>query len=375
MPFTLGIEEEYLLTDLRDGSLVLDPPPIVLKESRKRMGDQVAPEMLRAQIEVATVPCATIAEARVELSRLRRTVASVAGASGMAPVAAGTHPFADWNDSIHTDKQRYTDIVNDLQAVGRRLLICGMHVHVEIPDPELRIDLMNRVTPYLPLLLALSTSSPFWRGRDTGLHCYRLAVYDELPRTGLPEPFAGMREYQAYVDTLVEAGIIPDASMIWWAIRPSLRFPTLELRVADSTTRLDDVLSIAALYQCLLRMLWRRRDVNAHQQAYVRLLVDENRWRAQRYGIDRGLLDIANRRLVPMAEYLDQVLDLVAEDADALDCKREVEGAREIIGRGSSAHQQRAVFEAALARGVDRHQALREVVAWLQRATVEGLED
>lgn len=369
MAFTVGIEEEYLLTDAALGHLVLDPPPDLLLQAQQKLGEQVTPEMLRPQIEIGTRPHDEAAALRGELVMLRRGVAEVARRHGIAPIAAGTHPFGDWSDSQHTPKQRYADIVNDLQQVGRRLLICGMHVHVQPPDPAARIDLMNRVLPYLPLLLALSTSSPFWRGEDTGLQCYRLAIYDELPRTGLPEFFADETEYRKYIAMLVGAGIIPDASMVWWAIRPSMRFPTLELRVADSVTDLDDSLAIAQLYRCLLRLLWRRKDVNAGLAPWMRLLIDENRWRAQRYGVEGDLLELDTDRMVKVADYLDHVLDLVQEDMDELDCRAQVERCREIVRRGTSAQRQRLVFKQALAAGHDKDQALRAVVHWLQQAS------
>ncbi len=369
MAFTIGIEEEYLLTDTALGHLVLDPPQSVFAQARQKLGEQVTPEMLRAQIEIGTRPHENAAALREELVMLRRGVGEVAHSHGISPIAAGTHPFGDWSDSLHTEKQRYADIVNDLQQVGRRLLICGMHVHVQPPDPAARIDLMNRVLPYLPLLLALGTSSPFWRGEDTGLQCYRLAIYDELPRTGLPEIFADEGEYRRYVAMLVGAGIIPDASMVWWAIRPSRKFPTLELRVADSVTDLDDGIAIAQLYRCLLRLLWRRKDVNAGMAPWMRLLIDENRWRAQRYGVEGDLLEIDTDRMVKVTDYLDHVLALVQEDMDFFDCRTQVERCRDIVRRGTSAQHQRQVFEQALAEGHDKRAALRAVVHWLQQAS------
>ncbi len=364
MAFTIGIEEEYLLTDTAQGFLALDPPKAVFEQAHAALGDQVTPEMLRAQIEIGTKPHKDPNALREDLARLRQGVGDAARAHGLTPIAAATHPFGNW-----AEKKRYADIVNDLQLVGRRLLVCGMHVHVEPPDPNGRIDLMNRVLPYLPLLLALSTSSPFWLGEDTGLQSYRLAIYDESPRTGLPEIFADETEYRKYIAILVGAGIIPDASMVWWAIRPSRTFPTIELRIADSVTDIDDSVAISQLYRCLIHMLWRRKEVNAGMAPWMRLLIDENRWRAQRYGTEGDFLDLDSGQMLPMAQYLDNVLALIKEDAEELGCVAQIERCREIVKRGTSAQSQRAVYQKALADGANNNDALKAVVHWLQQAS------
>ena len=222
--FTVGIEEEYLLVDPATRDVVREPPNAMLGECEKRLGDLVRPEFLRSQIEVGTRVCRTVPEARSELVRLRGCVSDVAQSFGFAMIAASTHPFAQWQDQVHTNKARYNILARDMQAVARRLLICGMHVHVGIDDDELRIDLLNQVGYFLPYLLALSTSSPFWMGENTGLKSYRLSVFDELPRTGLPEPFSSYMEYSRHVDILVRAGLIDDATMLWWDVRPSVRY-------------------------------------------------------------------------------------------------------------------------------------------------------
>jgi len=255
--FTLGIEEEYFLVDKTTRNVVGDPPDGMLAECEALLGAQVSPEFLRSQIEIGTRVCMTLDEARADLRRLRGTIASVAARHGMAPIAAATHPFARWEAQKTTERVRYQSLESDLQGVGRRLAICGMHVHIGIPDDELRIDLLNQASYFLPHLLALSTSSPFWQGDNTGLKSYRLAVFDEMPRTGTPERFASWGEYRRHVDILVGAGLIEDATKLWWDLRPSDRFPTLEMRITDSCTTLEDTLSIAALFRCLLRMLWR----------------------------------------------------------------------------------------------------------------------
>lgn len=372
--FTIGIEEEYLLVSQETRDLAPDPPTAMVEECGKELeAGAVSPEFLRAQIEVGTKVCATVAEARGALGTLRRRIADVAGHYGLAPMAASTHPFAQWDNLKHTEKERYAVLAQDLQAVVRRLVICGMHVHVAVEDPELRIDLLNQVTYFLPHLLALSTSSPFWRGVDTGLKSYRISVFKELPRTGLPQQFDSFAEYQRHVDVLVGAGLLEDASKLWWDVRPSCRFPTIEMRITDVCTRIDDAVAIAALYVCVLRMLWRLRRDNQRWRIYARMLIDENRWRAQRYGIDEGLVDFGKGRVVPYADLLDELLDLTAEDAEALSCTAEIRQARRILERGTSAHQQVRVYNETLARGATREEALHAVVDRLIAETVEGV--
>lgn len=371
--FTLGIEEEYHLVERASGVLAIEPPPAMLAAAQQRLGERAMPEFLKSQIEVATRKCSTLAEARRELVELRRTVAELASEHGLAPIAAATHPFADWGDVKHSERERYVQLARDLQGVARRLVICGMHVHIGIEDEDLRIDLMSQVAYFLPHLLALSTSSPFWRGEDTGLKSYRISVFQELPRTGLPEVFASWSEYQRHVQILVQAGLIEDASKFWWDIRPSARFPTLEMRVTDVCTRLDDGLAIAALYRCLLRMLWRLRRSNQRWRIYARMLVYENRWRAQRYGHDEGMVDFGKGVVVPYRDLLEEIIDLVAPDAAHFGCEAEVAHARTILERGTSADRQRQVYREAIASGAKPAEALKRVVAWLIEETVAGL--
>lgn len=368
--FTLGIEEEYLLVDRKTRDIVRDPPDAMLETCQARAPGQIHPEFLRCQIEVGTPVCATLAEARHALASLRGTVAGVAGEYGLAPIAASTHPFAAWEPQRHTNRDRYNMLARDLGAPARRLMICGMHVHVGIEDDDLRIDLMNQVRYFLPHLLALTTSSPFWRGRDMERKSYRLSVWHELPRTGMPDAFQSFGEYQQHVDILVRAGIIEDASKLWWDIRPSQRFPTLEMRITDICTRLDDAITVAALFRCLLRMLWRLRIRNIAWRPYRNLLIEENRWRAQRYGLDSGLVDFGRGIVVPCADLLDEILDLTAEDAAHFGCVEEVTRAREILGRGTSAHRQVAIHRDSLQAGADGWEALHRVVDWLVEETV-----
>lgn len=372
--FSIGIEEEYFLVGRQTRDVAATPSADLVAECQAVLGEgQVSPELLRSQIEVQTCVCQTMPQARAELARARAGVAEVAAHHGLAVMAASTHPFARWDRQVPTDKERYTTIARDLQAPGRRLVICGMHVHVAVEDDELRLDLMNQAAYFLPHLLALSTSSPFWRGQDTGMKSYRVSIFREIPRTGLPEAFDSWGEYARRVGQLVLAGLIEDPTKLWWDVRPSHRFPTLEMRITDLCTRLDHAIAIAALWRCLLRMLWRLRRENLCWRLYPRMLVEENRWRAQRYGIDEGLVDFGKERVVPYGELLDELIALVAEDARYFGCEAEVASARLILAQGTSAHEQLAVFAQARADGADDHEALIAVVDRLIARTVEGL--
>ena len=371
--FTIGIEEEYLLVDRASRDLAREPPAGLFEACQAVLESQVTPEFLRAQIEVGTRVCATLAEARADLARLRRTVAEVTARHGLAPIAASTHPFASWHLQRHTDKERYNILAQDLQAPGRRLVICGMHVHVGIEDPQLRVDFMGQVAYFLPHLLALTTSSPFWGGEDTGLKSYRIAVFDELPRTGLPEQFDSFGEYERHLKVLIGAGIIEDGSKLWWDLRPSTRFPTLELRITDVCPRLEDAVAIASIYRCLLRMLYRLRRNNQRWRRYAAMLIGENRWRAQRYGIDEGLVDFGKGEIVPYAHLLSEIVELVREDAATLGCSAEVARAPEILARGTSAHRQRKVYETARGAGAGKREALVAVVDSLIAETLTGV--
>ena len=373
LPFTVGIEEEYLLVDTKTGDLICEAPPTMMSECENLLASQVTPEFLQSQIEVGTRPFTSIREARDDLARLRKTVAGVAEQHGLAIIASSTHPFAIWSHQKTTNKERYASLANDMQAVARRLMICGMHVHVEIDDPETRIDLMSQVSYILPHLLVLSTSSPFWEGNDSGLKSYRIAVWNELPRTGLPEPFDSYGEYLRHVNIMVNTGVIEDSTKIWWDIRPSARFPTLEMRIADICTRLDDGICIAALYRCWVRMLYRLRIGNQRWRRYSNMLVRENRWRAQRYGFEKGLIDFGRGEIVPYETLLEEMLTLIREDAEALDCVKEVEHARTILAEGTSAHRQLRVYRQALDDGASEQEALKAVVDHLIAETVADL--
>ena len=371
--FTIGIEEEYLLVDGETRDLCAEPPPSMMADCEKRLTGQVSPEFLQAQIEVETRVCKSIAEARADLSHLRATVAEVASQHGLALIASATHPFAKWHEQKHTDKERYNLLARDLQALAYRLLISGLHVHIGIEDEDLRIDLMGQARYFMPHLLALSTSSPFWEGLETGLMSYRLSVFDGLPRTGIPDLFDSYGEYQRLVNQMVSAGLIEDATKLWWDVRPSARFPTLEMRICDMCTRLDDAITIAAIYVCLIRMLYRLRQGNQRWRVYPRTLIHENRWLAQRYGLEGNLVDFGKGELVLYGDLLEEIIELIREDAEQLDCVAEVEHARDIVARGTSAQRQLAAYRDALDAGAEVSEALRAVVDWLIEETVAGL--
>ncbi|MEO1543384.1 MAG: carboxylate-amine ligase [Pseudomonadota bacterium] len=370
--FTFGIEEEYHLVDLESRNLA-PAPKALMDECEAILGGQVSPEFFRSQIEIGTQVCASFSQAKDELSRLRGCIAATANRHGLAPIASSTHPFARKSTLQTTPKERYETLARDFAHIGRRLAICGMHVHVGIEDQELRIDLMNQLRYFLPHLLMLSTSSPFWEGEDTGLKSYRLAIFHELPRTGLPQRFASWGEYERTVDVLVRNKVIEDASKVWWDLRPSAKFPTLEMRVTDVTPRIEDALSIAALYVASARMLYRLRRRNQSWRQYPAFLIEENRWRAQRYSVHTSLFDYGRGDLVAFSELIDELIDLLTEDAEALDCEAEIQHARRIIKEGTSADRQLAAYESRLDGGHSKDDALKAVVDQLIAETVAGI--
>ena len=371
--FTVGIEEEYLLVDKASRDLVSEAPDTLMTACEEALEEQVSPEFLQCQIEVGTRVCKTVSEARADLAHLRGTIADIAGQSNLAPIAASTHPFADWSNQRYTDKERYQTLAKDLQGVARRMLISGMHVHVCIEDPDLRIDIFNQLPYFLPHLLALSTSSPFWQGRDTGLNSYRLTVFDNLPRTGLPPNITSYGEYERMIGMLTGINIIQDATKIWWDLRPSGRFPTLETRICDVPTRLDDSITLAAIIQCLCRMLYRLRRDNQRWRQYDRFLINENRWRAQRYGMNEGMIDFGRGEIGSFADLIEELIEMLTPDAAALGCTSELLSVRDIVKRGTSADRQRKVYDLSLAQRMSAPEALKAVVDHLVAETVAGV--
>jgi glutamate---cysteine ligase / carboxylate-amine ligase len=364
--FTFGIEEEYFLVDAETKSVVRKMPQAFFEAAKAAADGRISPEFLQPQIEVISSPHHNVADARAELLELRRTISTVAAEHGLAILAAGTHPTAVWRKARQTNKERYDNVMHDLQMIGQRDLLCGLHVHVELPDPDERVDVMYRMLPYLPLFLALSTSSPFWQSRRTGLKGYRLAAYDELPRTGVPELFRTREEFDAYVAALVRARVIEDSSYIWWAIRPSLLNPTLELRAPDSCTLVEDAIAIAALYRTLARHLYINRWRNSDLDAVGRAIIVENKWQAQRHGVHATFA--TEDGAVTVSEMLERVICDTAPDAAALGCTAEINRCRAIVGSGTSADAQLAVYEAHTG---GHGSALRAVTDWIAAATLQ----
>jgi carboxylate-amine ligase len=368
--YTIGLEEEFFVFDGSTRRAVRRLDKRFLASVKHSLGKAVSTEMLQSQIETVTPICETMAEARAHLSRLRLALGNAARERDLGIAAMGTFPLAFWPEMTPTRKERYGAIMDDLQMIGLRNMMCGMHVHVAVPDLDTRINLMLRLTPYLPLLLALSTSSPFWQGHLTGLVGYRLAAYDELPRTGLPELFRTNQDYDEYIAALVGAGIIPDASYIWWAIRPSAANPTIELRVADSCTRLDDAIAIAALFRCLVRALDRNRGINAGFDRVGRAITAENKWNAQRHGIAATFVDPFSRQPIAIGQWLAQIREFIEPEIDAFGCASEIGHLDRIVAEGSSGDRQIAMFKQATAAGRPRVQAVRDVIDWAAAETL-----
>lgn len=367
--YTVGIEEEYFISHARTFAPAARIPKELTRAFLKLKYGSVTTEMMQAQVEVSTGACESFEDAREQLIRLRAMLSHTAGENGYCISASGTHPMAIWHEQTLTQKRRYRRMQDDLQIVGRRNIVCGLHVHVEVPEPQRRVPLMVRAMPYLPLLLSLSLSSPFWQGHPTGMKGYRLSAYDELPRTGFPPGFASTQSYDDFVAALVAAKIIPDASHIWWCIRPALSFPTLELRIADSTPRLDDALCIAAWFRCLIRRLCEDRRFGYAVTPEMRAIIYENRWRIQRFGTEATIVDPLTLEATTVVGELEKLAGILGDDADALDCRNDFERWRAILGAGTAADRQIAIYDEARAAGMSRTAALRQVMSWLAAET------
>ena len=370
---TIGVEEEYLLVCPETGKAVKNPSKGFMKICGARIGPRVTPEFLRCQVEIATGICETVNQARAEIADLRGTLAEIATEHDMRLMAASTHPFTPWKTQKATEGERYAKLDTDMQGAIRRMMICGMHVHIGLENPEHRIDVQNQMRYFLPHMLALSTSSPFWEGHLMGMKSYRLSVFDGMPRTGIPEEIDSYGEYERLINTIVKAGAVEDSSKIWWDIRPSAKFPTLEMRVCDICTKLDDAMTIVAIYQSLTRRILRLKNSNMKWRVYPAFLISENRWMAQRHGVSGKLIDFGSGEAVSFETLLEELIEWISEDAEALGCLKEVHHAREIVKRGSSACRQVAAYEASIAGGTKKREALKAVVDQLVAETVEGI--
>jgi glutamate---cysteine ligase / carboxylate-amine ligase len=365
--FRVGIEEEFFLCDSNTLLVPSETPEALFEGDHSPLAARIGREFLQGQIEISTRPCSTIEEAKDQLRRLRQKAAAVAARHGLVILACGTHPLASWRNAVQSPKPRYSEVMDDLQMIGQRNMLCGMHVHVELPSDSDRVRLMTRMLPYVPLFIALSTSSPFWHGQRTGLKGYRLAAYDELPRTGLPELFQTEHQYQSYVSAMVRSGAIPNSSHLWWAVRPSHNYPTLELRAPDACTRLDDAIAIAALYRALLRYLYLDEKHNSDLDVVDRAIAAENKWRAQRYGVQGTFVTRSGPTSVK--DFLDQLLDRILRVA-AAEVDPHISHCRAIVDQGTSADRQLAIFERTGQKCAEI--ALQNVLKWLRDTTVEA---
>lgn len=382
-PLTIGIEEEYQIIDPETRELTSYVQQFL--DHGRIEGDQVRGEFMKSQIEVGTRICKDVGEARSEIRRLRRTLVEIADEAGLKLAAAGTHPFSRWEDQVISENERYIEFANEMQQAVRSLLIFGMHVHIgfgKSPDHrELMITVMNQMRYFVPHILALSTSSPFWMGNNTGLKSYRSIVFKALPRTGLPMEFKDWSEYENYVKVMAKLGALgkgisgaSDATRIWWDIRPHPTYSTLEFRICDLCTTLDEAICIAAIFQALVAKLIRLREQNMAWRIYRRDLIRENKWRAVRYGVSGKLIDFGKQQEVPFPDLIDELIDLLDDVVDELGSRKEVEFARQIARNGSSADRQIRAYEKALAKGATNQEALIAVVDHLIEETRSGLE-
>jgi len=341
--FTLGIEEEFQIVDPKTRELRSHVSEF-LDEGKMLLGEQIKPEMIQSMIEVGTGICKDIHEARADISRLRGIISSLARKKGLEIVAASTHPISRWQDQKIFDDERYEVLVQELQSVARSLLIFGLHVHVGMADRERGIHIMNAARYFLPHVLALTTSSPFWMGLNTGLKSYRSEVFKQFPRTDIPDHFDSYSSFERYVQLLVKTKCIDDGKKIWWDVRPHPFFPTLEFRVCDIPTRVDDTIAIAALFQAIVAKLNKLIDKNLGFRLYRRILLQENKWRAVRWGLDGKMIDFGKQKEVPVRDLILELLEFVDDVLDDLGSRKEVEHIHTILERGTSADEQLQVY-------------------------------
>ncbi len=342
--FTLGIEEEFQTVDPITRDLKSHLSKIV-EGGQITLQERVKAEMHQAVVEIGTNICQNIQEARQELTFLRKEIIELGEQNGLRIASAGTHPFADWQDQLITPNERYDALIDEMRDVARSNLIFGLHVHVGIEDRNLAIQTMNAVRYFLPHIYALSTNSPFWCGRNTGFKSYRSKVFDKFPRTGIPDYFASAAEYDSYIDLLVKTGCIDNGKKIWWDIRPHPFFPTIEFRICDVPMRIDETLCLAALMQAIVAKIHKLMQKNLNFRPYRRVLINENKWRAARYGIQGNLIDFGKQKEVPYIELCHELMEFVDDVVDELGSRKEVEYLHTILAEGTGADRQLAVFE------------------------------
>ncbi|HEY8650115.1 MAG TPA: carboxylate-amine ligase [Chthoniobacterales bacterium] len=362
--FTLGIEEEFAIVDPETRELRSHIQEI-LEGGKVMLQEQIKPEMHQSVVELGTEICQSVVDARAHVIELRSRLAELAGRAGLRIASAGTHPFSHWRDQLITEGERYQEIVKDMQQLARANLIFGLHVHVGIADREAAIHVMNQARYFLPHIYALSVNSPFWVGQDTGLKGYRLKVFERFPRTGIPDAFESLSEYEDYCKLLVKTGCVDNAKKIWWDIRLHPFFDTLEVRVCDAQSRVDDTLAIAALIQAVIAKLYKLQRQNMSFRIYRRRLIDENRWRASRYGIDGKLIDFGRETEVDTRSLLNELLEFVSTEVNELGSEKEMAHVERIMREGTGADRQLAVWE--------RTQDMKAVVDQLVHETYERL--
>lgn len=369
---SFGIEQEFFIAELRNRNIVRRRPRRFFQACQQAFGEQITTELLQSQMELVTPILDNLASARDCLLETRASLGAIAEDFGLGILASGTHPLALWREQEATREPHYEQLFGNFQIVAQRNLLCGLHIHVGVPDGVDRIRVMNQVMPWLPLLLALSSSSPFWERKRTGLMSYRQAAYDEWPRTGIPDHFSSERAFRRYVELLVQTGSVTSHSDIWWAIRPSVRFPTLELRITDACPVVEDVLCIAALFRAMVHQaVTSTSGIDRHNEM-TRLVIDENRWRAKRFGTEATFLDPDSRRNVAIAQWLEMAGARFGESLDAHDDGAAMARARSILDQGSSAALQLRRYNAARRIGLARRQALALVVDELMEVSRRG---
>lgn len=368
--YGFGIEEEFFLACRKTGLLVERMSPGLMQAAKGALGNSVSSELLQSQIEIASPILHATAEALETLATMRRTLSQIAGSTGASLIAAGTHPLGVWQEQLITQRPRYDELAAEFRIVSQRNLVCGLHVHVAIPPLIDRIDVMNRAMHWLPLFLSLSTSSPFWNGRMTGLLSYRQALYDEWPRSGIPDFLKDESEYRSFVELMRGADAIRHAGQLWWAIRPSDRFPTLELRIADACTSVEHSVAIASLFRCLVNALVDQPRLGRERSSMTRRIIDENRWRAKRDGVHARFIDERSRATTPVPVFLRELLQELDVYLDRHSCRKVVGVLHSLLEEGTSAHHQLRVYNDARARGDETSVAMGAVVQWLARTTV-----
>ena len=359
---TIGVEEEYQLIDPKTRELTSYVTEL-LEEGSLVSENDVKPELLQSQIEIGSNVCRTVQDLELDLSRLRLLIKKYANKKNLEIIAAGTHPFSHWKNQVVTDKTRYRGFMDSTQYVGKRMLIFGMHVHIGVEDKDLRVDVMNQMRYFIPHIMALSSSSPFWQGNNTGFKSFRSIIFEDLPRTGVPETFSSYQEYSRYVKTLVKSNSIEDPSKIWWDIRPHSEYPTLEFRMCDCSTSLKDAVSIAALIQALVAKVITLRKSNQQWRNYRGSLIHENKWRSAQKGVKSSLIDLGDEKEVPFGDLISEMLEFIDDVVDDLGTRDYIDNILTISSKGSSADKQIKIY--------NEREKIEDVVDFLIKETTK----